>query len=114
MTHLHTFIATTTTATTAQILTPSLHDALPIYTGNYGLLNFAGGNQTLGGSGTVIFGSSLANALRPSVSGTADRKSTRLNSSHGTSSFAYFSYKKKGHANVTLTNLGTINATGPG
>src|SRR5262249_32613243 len=40
-------------------------------TGNYALLNFAGGNQTLGGSGTVVFGNSLANALRPSVDGTA-------------------------------------------
>src|SRR2546422_7556661 len=64
------------TATT-EIYTLSLHDALPIYTGfpvRYPLVQYDAGGATIRGR---------------------DRKSTRLNSSHGYISYAVFCLKKK-------------------
>src|SRR5207245_10030707 len=75
----------------SQISTLSLHDALPIS----------------GGSVATVTPCSCANAATvsrpaatPSASGTgsswnSDRKSTRLNSSHGSISYAVFCLKKK-------------------
>src|SRR5262249_11155655 len=37
--------------------------------GNYGLLSFDGGSQALGGGGSVVFGSSVANTLRVGTAG---------------------------------------------
>src|SRR2546429_5143162 len=70
------------TATT-EIYTLSLHDALPIY------------NATL-----VVVGDFLPHELRSLVNqyfagAPRDRKSTRLNSSHGYISYAVFCLKKK-------------------
>src|SRR5207245_10118243 len=88
-----------------EIHTLSLHDALPIY------LNFLGG---------IHVGGPEAGSIRPSTNGRSavkrnqtfrracavdvrgslaeaetDRKSTRLNSSHGSTSYAVFCLKKK-------------------
>src|SRR5712675_3024509 len=65
------------TATT-EIYTLSLHDALPICTGAPDAVSSS--SQNLG---------SLASSFSP------DRKSTRLNSSHGYISYAVFCLKKK-------------------
>src|SRR5205809_7633264 len=65
------------TATT-EIYTLSLHDALPIYRPRD---RPAGGERARGGSGAD--------------GGALDRKSTRLNSSHGYISYAVFCLKKK-------------------
>src|SRR2546429_6297223 len=77
------------TATT-EIYTLSLHDALPICRGS------AGSRGRCRGS-------------RPTVRGwrRADRKSTRLNSSHGYISYAVFCLKKKKKMIVHLPNTQT-------
>src|SRR2546422_7226798 len=77
------------TATT-EIYTLSLHDALPISSNVAPLVSSAG-------SLAAIVAPSSPSALFP-VSVTvprADRKSTRLNSSHGYISYAVFCLKKK-------------------
>src|SRR6266852_8172870 len=63
------------TATT-EIYTLSLHDALPIF----------------GKCRPALLARSACRLLRPT---TRDRKSTRLNSSHGSISYAVFCLKKK-------------------
>src|SRR2546429_9680639 len=72
------------TATT-EIYTLSLHDALPICVPR-------GGAHALGG-GPPSFVAARRRAMRASSS--QDRKSTRLNSSHGYISYAVFCLKKK-------------------
>src|SRR3989337_3321284 len=66
-----------------EIYTLSLHDALPIYTREQ--IRFGG----------LMFAGFLASAF---VLGWLDRKSTRLNSSHGSNSHAVFCLKKKNSA----------------
>src|SRR6267143_2361363 len=74
------------TATT-EIYTLSLHDALPI-------------SAELGQSGgSIVIESSIAARARP---WRADRKSTRLNSSHSSISYAVFCLKKKKKKNKKL------------
>src|SRR6266542_3600185 len=68
----------TATATT-EIYTLSLHDALPI------LLRCAFGHHL----------AARRAAFGPEIEGGADRKSTRLNSSHGSISYAVFCLKKQ-------------------
>src|SRR2546422_6197643 len=77
------------TATT-EIYTLSLHDALPISAGGAGLPRTARG-------GTVTPGRRQVPGHRLCVAPVekADRKSTRLNSSHGYISYAVFCLKKK-------------------
>src|SRR3712207_7544762 len=81
------------TATT-EIYTLSLHDALPIFEG-------AGGGVGLGGERGRDPGEERQSALvQPGDPGgvvqpAADRKSTRLNSSHANISYAVFCLKKK-------------------
>src|SRR6266487_6269282 len=77
------------TATT-EIYTLSLHDALPIYTGE------APCNSDL--PHRLLVG---AAALSPARG--EDRKSTRLNSSHPSISYAVFCLKKKKTPEPTLT-----------
>ena len=83
------------TATT-EIYTLSLHDALPIqFSGNItGTAATFSGNVTVGG---VLTYDDVTN-----VDSLGDRKSTRLNSSHGYKSYAVFCLKKK-KRNLTLT-----------
>src|SRR2546422_2247250 len=69
------------TATT-EIYTLSLHDALPI---SNLFASFAGSGASGSASGTVSCATSC----------NGDRKSTRLNSSHGYISYAVFCLKKK-------------------
>src|SRR2546429_6616824 len=88
------------TATT-EIYTLSLHDALPIYT----LLTCTRRETNLlllpvQGIGLLIVTDTTRLASR-TVYGFEDRKSTRLNSSHGYISYAVFCLKKK---NTLLTN----------
>src|SRR2546429_6502489 len=75
------------TATT-EIYTLSLHDALPIF--------------ILAGSPVLSIDPEIlpldVPTTRPSRRGTSDRKSTRLNSSHGYISYAVFCLKKKRHS----------------
>src|SRR3712207_8933526 len=85
------------TATT-EIYTLSLHDALPILPEARGALRPAGGN----GHGLLLRpclrdapGHGLAPAAHRHPHARADRKSTRLNSSHANISYAVFCLKKK-------------------
>src|SRR5207248_10392821 len=96
------------------IYTLSLHDALPIlmeglrlgayYVGNQiGNFGTSSSNFQPAGAPSILFhvygpsGPSLnpATGRCPAVAGTGDRKSTRLNSSHRTISYAVFCLKKK-------------------
>src|SRR2546429_2121707 len=83
------------TATT-EIYTLSLHDALPILRLNGGLIR----NMPLAGRPPrsdvllLLTVSSTCSQLLPAL---VDRKSTRLNSSHGYISYAVFCLKKKKH-----------------
>src|SRR5260221_13918994 len=84
------------TATT-EIYTLSLHDALPISTENSLDLAQISGS---GPNGRIIQRDVMAflerpAAARPSTPEPADRKSTRLNSSHTVISYAVFCLKKK-------------------
>src|SRR5207245_11080812 len=65
------------------IYTLSLHDALPIY--------FPGVRETAAAQTLVVNGSETVAGLEFMI----DRKSTRLNSSHGSISYAVFCLKKK-------------------
>src|SRR2546429_1049165 len=85
------------TATT-EIYTLSLHDALPIYTARRGAHESAAGLR-----GSANRGSAARRGAAPGHRPRADsfgeprldRKSTRLNSSHGYISYAVFCLKKK-------------------
>src|SRR3989449_4612103 len=70
--------------------TLSLHDALPIYHREHG------GAQT----GRVRGHAPVPQPLRQGLGPGADRKSTRLNSSHGYISYAVFCLKKKKESSV--------------
>src|SRR5256884_1484126 len=94
------------TATT-EIYTLSLHDALPIS------CNLRGGSD---GSGRPAAPNRCAWSPAPerSQSGlvthfNADRKSTRLNSSHGYISYAVFCLKKKKKINNNINNIVIVN-----
>src|SRR2546429_5363930 len=88
------------TATT-EIYTLSLHDALPI---SFGLGRSAGGSGA-GGNGAppdlpppeppATISGNAATVVQTALEALGDRKSTRLNSSHGYISYAVFCLKKK-------------------
>src|SRR3712207_9233441 len=80
------------TATT-EIYTLSLHDALPIYTGERRLDRIGGAQMRPMFSGGFVEGEQCLSILRQTFTG--DRKSTRLNSSHANISYAVFCLKKK-------------------
>src|SRR5688572_32704773 len=84
-----------THATTAEIYTLSLHDALPIFLAAFGLqdlrLHLALGLQDR----RLPQALGLQNLGALLALGRGDRKSTRLNSSHSQTSYADFCLKKK-------------------
>src|SRR2546427_9268674 len=86
------------TATT-EIYTLSLHDALPISgVGSCSARSSACGRvsrRTAGGRGPGARGEPCQRRSRHERAGEADRKSTRLNSSHSQISYAVFCLKKK-------------------
>src|SRR2546429_4779680 len=86
------------TATT-EIYTLSLHDALPI----------CGMNMRLAAALTLACGSSVFGPLPPG-SMTPDRKSTRLNSSHGYISYAVFCLKKKKRVYIPMKSYAHVTA----
>src|SRR2546422_7938577 len=95
------------TATT-EIYTLSLHDALPISPQNAipqpnfvpVRLSTSRSTQSRGISGLTSEGRvwDLPFSVKVIAMGTSDRKSTRLNSSHGYISYAVFCLKKKKHS----------------
>src|SRR2546422_2567408 len=88
------------TATT-EIYTLSLHDALPISGADPNVADRAGNAplHTAAQAGDLeLVKKLLAKGTNPNVR-TADRKSTRLNSSHGYISYAVFCLKKKKNKN---------------
>src|SRR3712207_8460027 len=88
---------------TAEIYTLSLHDALPISAGKLGVSRrrtvarrVRRPRRTAGPGDPDMH----LSELRPSVRERADRKSTRLNSSHANISYAVFCLKKQYASNV--------------
>src|SRR3712207_7868677 len=89
------------TATT-EIYTLSLHDALPIYHAQWS------GRRAVRGpdfGGTGLRRRAQGPTSRKSGSRRADRKSTRLNSSHANISYAVFCLKKKKIPNTSSTHV---------
>src|SRR2546422_11305909 len=87
------------TATT-EIYTLSLHDALPICSREAALTRPSpiGPGQAGGKEAAIMFGAKSKQLVGLDI-GSRDRKSTRLNSSHGYISYAVFCLqKKKKHA----------------
>src|SRR2546422_5508832 len=82
------------TATT-EIYTLSLHDALPISRTGYFAVDPADWRK----------GSDEKQMISPSALHTLDRKSTRLNSSHGYISYAVFCLKKKKYEDMYLVHI---------
>src|SRR5207248_9814356 len=78
---------------TSEIYTLSLHDALPILSGSWKiqLAGRAAGTRSSLAANTGVMSSRLS--MRATTA--KDRKSTRLNSSHRTISYAVFCLKKK-------------------
>src|SRR5690348_17551187 len=105
--HFHLFFFNDTATT--EIYTLSLHDALPISLVGEHLLvladRFEASVQHVGVD--VALGVRERRFVVPGVEEDADRKSTRLNSSHPSISYAVFCLKKKKkhHANCKLTEL---------
>src|SRR2546429_5657211 len=83
------------TATT-EIYTLSLHDALPICRATLSIADRSVSPVSSGGVPTQM---KMASAVR------TDRKSTRLNSSHGYISYAVFCLKKKKKKYLRTTDL---------
>src|SRR5438876_5805559 len=71
-----------------EIYTLSLHDALPIWPAS-------GSRSTRRASGSMISSATPRSSASPSSTSEPDRKSTRLNSSHPSISYAVFCLKKK-------------------
>src|SRR3712207_7139974 len=100
------------TATT-EIYTLSLHDALPIYRGRAGEGRPAPRAQRVAGDHPGPGGQVRRGHARRPVdprrrrAGEADRKSTRLNSSHANISYAVFCLKKKKTPNCQLIYVTT-------
>ncbi|HEV3084276.1 MAG TPA: Ig-like domain-containing protein [Gemmataceae bacterium] len=79
-----------------------------------GQLNFDGGSQTLGGSGTVVFGTGSGNYLRAGpTAGSALTIGPGI-LIHGYSGVIGYNPFFGGPSNVTFTNQGTVNADGSG
>src|SRR5207245_11745495 len=81
-----------------QLSTLSLHDALPISASNTDTLTVT--------SSTAVLAVALAASTTSSTPGT-DRKSTRLNSSHGSISYAVFCLKKKKEKSMPSSSRNT-------
>src|SRR5687768_17840284 len=89
------FVFFYTGTSTAEIYTLSLHDALPICDTRAGARRVVGERRgRVGEDGAALDGERLPRRPGP------DRKSTRLNSSHGYISYAVFCLKKKKPANI--------------
>src|SRR5207245_6180228 len=71
----------------------SLHDALPILRAGLFLYDRLGGRKIL--PATQVLDLTHGAVAAPWVRSSTDRKSTRLNSSHGSISYAVFCLKKK-------------------
>src|SRR5256884_5806958 len=100
MPHMSCFFFFNDTATT-EIYTLSLHDALPIYSSPW--------TPVMAGWSSPCPWQKLPSTRRTRMEGSfcqgqgeEDRKSTRLNSSHGYISYAVFCLKKKNYMHITI------------
>src|SRR5699024_12605783 len=79
---------------TSEIYTLSLHDALPIYDLNQSIDGIVNGDQSEEGLESTVLDCTQY-PFKIACNLTRDRKSTRLNSSHVSISYAVFCLKKK-------------------
>jgi hypothetical protein len=77
---------------------------------DYGYLSFDGGNQTLGGTGTVLFGNNIYNFLQAGPTLGSDLTIGPNILIHGNTGSVGYSTGFGGSTNVTFTNQGTIEA----
>src|SRR5256885_9700523 len=101
------------TATT-EIYTLSLHDALPIWRRPVGCRNARVGDE-LAAAALQLRGDPRRRQPQPALGrpGGADRKSTRLNSSHLVISYAVFCLKKKKKKRRNRTQVEPTSRTNP-
>src|SRR5438128_9544392 len=99
-----------TDSSSTAIYTPSLHDALPIYH-NKRTVSLSNSPACVGGGGLVgsLACAGAAAAGFGDAAAFLDRKSTRLNSSHGSISYAVFCLKKK--ISSKISSLGCSAST---
>src|SRR5207245_9576402 len=97
------YLSSMTATATPEIYTLSLHDALPIYAGGDGRICGGAGvlRVVVDWVGQVLLDAGIADSAKQRGDLDLDRKSTRLNSSHGSISYAVFCLKKK---KASLTN----------
>src|SRR5438876_5968294 len=88
---------------TSDIYTLSLHDALPICTGPFRRKDRRG---TAASERLLVLWACAAHQDRDAGVGPPDRKSTRLNSSHPSTSYAVFCLKKKMLIDRTIATNG--------
>src|SRR3712207_7348154 len=98
------------TATT-EIYTLSLHDALPIFQGEAEQEQKHHIAQQMAGAAMQKDGSEGLQGLPAGAILIADRKSTRLNSSHANISYAVFCLKKKKKKEITTDETETSTYT---
>src|SRR2546429_2660615 len=99
------------TATT-EIYTLSLHDALPIYMPSSNEQSSAIRRPwylTVVAAVLLLWGAGMSCYFLPGTVKALDRKSTRLNSSHGYISYAVFCLKKK----KKITTIATVSDASP-
>jgi hypothetical protein len=78
--------------------------------GNYGLLSFDGGDQTLGGTGSVVFGTSIYDFLRSGPTAGSNLTIGPGVTVRGHTGSIGYSVYWGGPTDVTFTNQGTVQA----
>src|SRR5437867_10231379 len=111
LTSLHVLFFTDSAPT--QIYTLSLHDALPICTAQFGAGGLGLPEHSACGPTTWAPRSHVSFGRPPDRAG-ADRKSTRLNSSHRTISYAVFCLKKKSSGHLQEQRGHSVGRFGAG
>src|SRR5699024_11862737 len=109
--HLPTLLSFSIEATTTHIYTLSLHDALPIYIRIFVKVNI---NKTFVVTKVKVCFSPIIRHVNFTVTD-EDRKSTRLNSSHVSISYAVFCLKKKTrkeHRNLNADGVAYLRTSG--
>src|SRR5207245_10003575 len=94
-----------TPTSTTEIYTLSLHDALPILIGRIMRESRSSFYEMITMSAFLMVTSGLCCRMRRVASCGLDRKSTRLNSSHGSISYAVFCLKKKIYKNAVAQTI---------
>src|SRR3712207_7092920 len=98
-------------AATTEIYTLSLHDALPIFDSPSARITTGARPRTVENRNRLVRLYPWVNGVKTGRTQQADRKSTRLNSSHANISYAVFCLKKKKKKRTTPSSSSTSHYT---